>query len=108
MCGWISAIRENRGAIRIHDISDAIWADIGQPQDYIELHKKLLSGENSVAKGIHLPAGVNLRGNVCICPGAKVGAGCSLKDIVIWPGGEIPAGTALDGAIVGPFGVHRL
>lgn len=106
--GWIRAIRKNPGTIRIHDIGDAMWADIGTPRDYVELHKTLLGGGNSVAKGVDLPAGVNLRGNACICPGAEIGAGSSLNDVVIWPGGKIQSGTSLDGAIVGPFGIHRL
>ncbi len=106
--GWIRAILENPGAIRIHDIGDAIWADIGTPRDYVELHKNLLGGENHIAKGVNLPAGVNLRGNVCICSGAEIGAGCILADVVIWPGGKIPAGTSLEAAVVGPFGIHRL
>jgi mannose-1-phosphate guanylyltransferase len=106
--GWISAIRELPGQILIHDIGDALWTDIGTPKNYLELHRKLLDGENFVAKGVKFSHGVQMRGNVCICEGARIASGCSLRDTVIWPGCEIGLGTILDGAIVGPFGIYRL
>ncbi len=106
--GWISAIREFPGQIRFHDIGDALWSDIGTPWDYLELHRKLLDGDNFVAKRVDYAHGVRMRGNVCICGGARIASGCSLRDTVIWPGCEIGPGTILDSAIVGPFGIHRV
>jgi len=106
--GWISAIRQFPGQLRIHDIGDALWKDIGTPKDYLELHRQLLDGDNFVAKGVDYAHGVRMRGNVCICGGARIASGCSLCDTVIWAGCEIAPGTILDSAIVGPFGVHRI
>jgi mannose-1-phosphate guanylyltransferase len=90
------------------------WQDIGTPQDYLEIHRRLLAGEvpglaafyphladPCLAAGVTLGAGVRLDGGVCLGPGVKVGEGAYLKNTVVWSEAVIDAGVHLEDCVVG-------
>jgi mannose-1-phosphate guanylyltransferase len=90
------------------------WQDIGTPQDYLEIHRRLLAGEVPglaalfphladpyLAAGVSLSAGACLDGGVCLGPGVKVGDGVYLKNTVVWAGAVIDPGVHLEGCVVG-------
>jgi mannose-1-phosphate guanylyltransferase len=90
------------------------WQDIGTPQDYLEIHHRLLNRELPAFKafypqisdpflGEHVSLGVGsqMAGGVCLGPGVQVGADVYLKDTVIWTNAVIDPGVSLEGCIVG-------
>jgi mannose-1-phosphate guanylyltransferase len=90
------------------------WQDIGTPQDYLEIHQRLLAGEVPglaalfphladpyLAEGVSLGAGARLDGGVCLGPGVKVGDGVYLKNTVVWAGALIDPGVHLEDCVVG-------
>ncbi len=101
-------IESHPGSVRTFHIGDAFWFDIGTPEAYLDLHKRLIGERGVFPKNLSIPPGVNLGGFICACEGARIGAGARLRDVVIWPGGIVPPGTRLDRAVVGPFGIFRL
>jgi len=104
----VSILKDRPGSIRTYDIGNALWSDIGTPNEYLELHRKLIGNQVHLSEGIALPMGVQIEGFLCTCSGSKIGAGCRLKDVVVWPESEIAPGSQLERAIVGPFGVSRV
>jgi mannose-1-phosphate guanylyltransferase len=90
------------------------WQDIGTPQDYLEIHHRLLAGEVPgiaalyqkvtdpfLAEGVSLGTGTRFDGGVCLGPGVRVGAGVYLKNTVVWAEAVIDPGVRLEDCVVG-------
>jgi len=104
----VSILKAAPGAIKAHNIGDALWTDIGTPDEYLELHRRLLGKEVYSKENIELPPGVRVDGFLCLCRNARIGAGSVLEDVIVWPDSEIPQGSVLNRAVVGPFGILRI
>jgi mannose-1-phosphate guanylyltransferase len=90
------------------------WQDIGTPQDYLEIHQRLLKNELPgftafyppitdpfLAAGVTVGAGSQMAGGVCLGPGVKVGAGVYLQNTVVWADAVIDPGVRLEDCVVG-------
>ncbi|MCK5833700.1 NDP-sugar synthase [bacterium] len=100
-------IRREKGAVRIEHIGSALWSDVGTVSSYLELHRRLLSINRIYPDNFELPLGVRTDGFLCCCDGAKICAGATLKDVVLWKGSVVQPGKSIEKAVVGPFGVVR-
>jgi mannose-1-phosphate guanylyltransferase len=94
-------------------VSGCFWQDLGTPEAYLALHRRLLRGaapalarffpglaDPFIGAGVDLAPGVRFRGGVCLGPGVEVGAGASLKNTVVWEGAAIAPGVSLEDCIV--------
>ncbi|MGQ9920754.1 MAG: sugar phosphate nucleotidyltransferase [Desulfobacca sp.] len=90
------------------------WQDIGTPQDYLDIHIRLLRGEVPglqqwfpavadpyLGPEVVLGRGVQFAGGVCLGRGVRLGDGVSLKNTVIWSGAELAPGISLENCLVG-------
>ena len=90
------------------------WQDIGTPQDYLEIHHRLLAEELPglatfypeitdpfLGEEVTLGARSTMAGGVCLGPGVKVGAGAYLQNTVVWANAVIDPGVRLEGCVVG-------
>jgi mannose-1-phosphate guanylyltransferase len=90
------------------------WQDIGTPQDYLEIHCRLLAGELPglatfypeitdpfLGEEVTLGARSTMAGGVCLGPGVHVGAEAYLQKTVIWSNAVIDPGVRLEGCVVG-------
>ncbi len=93
---------------------DFFWQDIGTPQDYLEIHGRLLRGavpglqrffphlaDPCLGPKVILGRGVHCGGGVCLGAGVRVGDGVSLKNTVVWSGAELAPGISLEDCLVG-------
>jgi mannose-1-phosphate guanylyltransferase len=107
--------------------TDNYWMDTGTPENYLQLHRDLLSGkydgykpENDVTTGtgckIHASAkfkgkviigdncvitsGVKLTGPVVLGPNCKIGKDTTVKDSVVWHDTTIGKGVAIESSIL--------
>ena len=85
----------NGGQIASVKVTGHFWADIGTVEDYLDLHRTLLT---EVCPSFRLADGVNLGQDVMMTDWGYVGAGASLGDgaqlsrVVVWDGVAIPKG----------------
>jgi len=80
------------------------WNDLGTVAAYLDLHERLLVGGEApgrVAPDACIAPDVTFRGWHWIGPGAVVGEGAELADVVVWPGGIVPAGVRWRRRVVG-------
>lgn len=96
-------------------VDGALWEDIGTPADYLELHGRLLSGENKqilpmmsvpsspwlIGKGARVSSDVEFSGWGCV-GNARVGSGVRLRNCVVWDNAVIEDDAQLENAIVIP------
>jgi mannose-1-phosphate guanylyltransferase len=88
------------------------WRDIGTPEDYLQLHEELLTGDQArtlalpppegqwlVSPGAAIGTGLQLSGWGCIGR-AEIGPDVRLRNCVVWDDARIPAGARLQNAIV--------
>lgn len=88
------------------------WRDIGTPEDYLQLHEELLTGQQEWTSVLPRPegpwlvspeaktgAGLHLSGWGCIGR-AEIGPDVSLRNCVVWDDARIPPGSRLEFAIV--------
>lgn len=89
-------------------VRDHFWTDMGTPEDYLDLHKVLLT-EKRFARQSSLYFGENasiadgclFEDWACVGSGATIGTGCRLKRVVVWDGAHVPAGTDVtDGILI--------
>jgi len=86
------------GRIGSVKVSGHIWADIGTIEDYLDLHRTLLT---AAQPSFCLAGNVNIGQDVVLEEWGYVGAGASLGDgarlsrVVVWDGVEIPKGVVL-------------
>ena len=98
----------------------AWWSDFGDPASYLALHEALLAGRApwppdgtppgpwSVEVGALVDPGARLEGWGCLSAGARVGAGATLRNCVVWPGARVAPGTFLaDRIVADPEGPER-
>jgi len=94
-------------------VSGAFWQDLGAPESYLALHRRLLGGaapslagffpkltDPFIGAGAGIAGGVQFRGGVCLAAGVQVGAGASLKNTVVWEGAVIAPEVSLEDCIV--------
>jgi len=93
--------------IRAHVVHDHFWTDMGTPEDYLNLHRVLLTQEPFKAAspfyygiGVRMPADLHSRDWLCVGAGARIGRQCSLSRVVVWDGAQVPDGTMLEDVIV--------
>ena len=94
-------------------VSGHFWQDLGDPEAYLALHRRLLAGgapglarffpglaDPFIGAGADVGAGVRFLGGVCLGAGVAVGAGASLQNTVVWEGAAIAPGVSLEDCIV--------
>ncbi len=89
--------------IAAYDVSGCFWRDIGTPEDYLRLHRDLLTLQDSSWKKdrtARVGRGVRLKGWGCIGPGAVIGKGAVLENVVVWEGAETAANARICNSII--------
>ncbi|MBU4294346.1 MAG: NTP transferase domain-containing protein [Desulfobulbaceae bacterium] len=93
--------------IRAHVVHDHFWTDMGTPEDYLDLHRVLLTREPFkgaspfyYGSGVAIPADLQSRDWLCVGAGARIGRHCRLSRVVVWNGAQVPDGTILEDVIV--------
>ncbi len=94
-------------------VSGHFWQDLGTPEAYLALHRRLLNGaapglarffpglaDPFIGPGAEIAQGVRFRGGVCLGAGVKVGARASLKNTVVWERADLAPGVSLEDCIV--------
>ncbi len=94
-------------------VDGCFWRDIGTPEDYLDLHRQLLSerqGNQAACKGgeqtwciserAAMADDVALREWGAVGPGAKIGSGSQLTRCVVWDNVTIAPGQQLTDTIV--------
>lgn len=108
----LAAQGEKLGYMRV---DDSFWRDIGTPEDYLQLHKEIITGEGLAAKtamgiaadgeswivddGAHLSDDVVLSGWGAIGK-AGIGRRVRLKNCVVWDGVVVADGACLENMII--------
>jgi mannose-1-phosphate guanylyltransferase len=106
---YLAGLGEKVGIVRI---DGSYWRDIGTPEDYLQLHGDLLSGELGdifplpdlqgkwlVSSGADMADDVELSGWGSI-GNAVIGRNVSLRNCVVWDGARLEDDTRLENAIV--------
>lgn len=101
------------GTINAIEVSGHFWTDVGTPEDYLDLHMRLLT-EPSLAKSlgmtdpgrpVYIGEGVKLGRNVALADwawvggGATIGSGVRICRSVIWEGAVVPEGAVVEDEI---------
>ena len=88
-------------------VSNHYWADIGTPEDYLDLHasllkKKRFNASNSfhIGENVTIADDVVLSDWVSIGSHSTIGSGVSLKRVVVWDGCMVADGTKISDAIL--------
>jgi mannose-1-phosphate guanylyltransferase len=94
-------------------VSGHFWQDLGDPEAYLTLHRRLLGGggpglakffpglaDPFLGAGAAVGEGARFLGGVCLGAGVEVGAGASLKNTVVWDGATIAPEVRLEDCIV--------
>lgn len=92
---------------------DFFWQDIGTPQDYLDLHSRLLRGavpglqrffphptDPWLGPGVQLGNNIHFGPGVCLGARVQVGNGARLENTVVWSGAVIEAGVSLKNCLV--------
>ena len=89
-----------------HFASGHFWADMGTPEDYLQLHGKLLT-EARFAAGSPFFFGHDVRCDtdqfndwVCVGSRATIGKDACLKRVIVWDGATVQPGAQLQDVIV--------
>lgn len=109
-----SLLRDGSITIGLSRCDHCYWTDMGTPEDYLALHRGLLTGtiprwrELGLEPGpfvvdsrAKVALGVELRGWACIGQ-AEVGEEAVIEEAVIWDGAEVAAGSRLQQTIITP------
>ncbi|MCI5149548.1 MAG: nucleotidyltransferase family protein [Candidatus Electrothrix sp. MAN1_4] len=86
------------GKIGFTRIDGSFWKDIGTPDDYLDLHRHLLSIRTpswQIHENAVIGKDVELKDWGAIGPRAVIGNGAKLARCVIWDGAEVAAGSQL-------------
>ena len=104
----------SQGRVGLQRVDGAFWRDIGTPDDYLQLHRELLTGavgSNFLPVGYMKDGwllGTDVKqGNTCqlhewgcLGNGVQLGDSVELKRSVIWDKAQIPEGSKVKDAIV--------
>lgn len=101
---------EKVGLVRV---DDSFWRDIGTPEDYLQLHGELLTGNHGqyrflpsvheqwlIDRRARIAEDVNFSGWGCIGQYAEIGPGTVLENCVIWDQASIPGRATLKNRII--------
>ena len=93
------------GKIGFSRIDGSFWQDMGTPDDYLDLHRYLLSSRTPswhIHESAIIGKDVQFNDWGAVGPGAVIGDGAQLARCVIWEGAEIAAGARLADEIIVP------
>ncbi len=100
---WI----QRGGRIRGYQVQGHFWTDIGTPEDYLELHRVLLTEKPFKSltpfyfgKGVRIPSDLQSEDWLCVGADAKIGRECSLRRVVVWDHASVPDGSVIEDSIV--------
>ncbi len=83
------------GKIGYTRIDGSFWQDMGTPDDYLDLHRHLLSSRTpswQIHESARIGKNVALKGWGTIGAGAIIGEGAKLAQCVVWEGAEVAGG----------------
>lgn len=93
------------GKVGYTRIDGSFWQDMGTPDDYLDLHRHLLSSRTpswQIHESAVIGKDVQFKDWGAVGPGAVIGDGAQLARCVIWEGAEIAAGARLADEIIVP------
>ncbi|MEW6289745.1 MAG: nucleotidyltransferase family protein [Thermodesulfobacteriota bacterium] len=100
---WIEWGKRIRGYV----VRDHFWTDMGTPEDYLNLHRVLLTQKPFkggspfyYGSGVAIPSDLQSRDWLCVGSGASIGRGCSLSRVVVWNGARVPDYAILEDTII--------
>ncbi|MFH1217394.1 MAG: sugar phosphate nucleotidyltransferase [Pseudomonadota bacterium] len=100
---WIEHGKKIRGSI----VRNQYWTDMGTPQDYLDLHRTLLTREPFKGKtpfyrgeGVSVPDDFEQADWLCLGSNVRVGRQSRLERTVVWDGAVVPDGTRLSDTII--------
>ncbi len=96
-----------QGQVGYQRVDGCFWQDIGTPEDYFALHRRLLQGW-VLSTQARIGSGVVFKDWGTLGPGAKVGAKAQLSRCIVWDGAKIPAGVQLADQIILPGFEYKL
>lgn len=96
------------GIIRALVVKNPVWSDIGTPTDYLDLHRRLLAGDNAahgrdsvlLADNVALGRSVVFQDWACIGAHSRIGDSASLCRVVVWDHAVVAPGAILTDTIV--------
>jgi len=109
---YLQIIERYPGSIRGYLVSENNWMDIGTPQAYLEVHKKILLDrqpfffdlipEGSIYQGreTRIEPGATLTGFVSLGNYCVVERGAVLKNCVVWDHTEVKSDTYLENGVI--------
>jgi mannose-1-phosphate guanylyltransferase len=84
-------------------VDGCCWQDIGTPEDYLELHRRLLQGSPQpwvISNQAHLATGLVLKDWGVLGARVRVGEGVQLTRCIVWDDVAIPPGRELTDQII--------
>jgi len=100
---WIERGKRIRG----HIVHDHFWTDMGTLEDYLNLHRVLLTQKPFkgfspfyYGSGVRIPDDLQSKDWLCVGSGARIGRQCSLSRVVVWNGARVPDCAILEDLIV--------
>ncbi len=103
-----------KGQVGLERVDMAFWRDIGTPEDYLDLHRELLTSDNDLfvspssmlcdqwltGRDVHIGTGVKLLDWGCLGDGVRLGDGVVLRRSVLWDGVQISGGRHITDDII--------
>lgn len=93
------------GQIGCVRVDGCFWQDIGTPQDYLDLHRRLLADKKpawAISNQAHIGAGAVLEDWGAVGAGALIGTDVKLSRCIVWEKSSISSGAQLTDQIVCP------
>lgn len=81
------------------------WQDIGTPDDYLDLHRRLLADKKptwAISNQAHIGAGVVLEDWGAVGVGASIGTDAKLSRCIVWENSSVSSGAQLADQIICP------
>ncbi len=108
------------GDVGFERVDMALWRDIGTPEDYLGLHRELLTSASDmlfkhksarkgnwlIGKNVHIGRGVKLLDWGCLGDGVRVGDGSVLRRSVIWDGVQVAENGNIADCILAVGAIH--
>lgn len=100
---WIGKGAEIAGL----NVENHFWTDMGTPQDYLDLHAALLTGQRCgsadpffIGENVTMTDSTVLNDWVSLGSRSSIGSDVSLKRVVVWDGVKVADGTKISDAIL--------